>query len=142
MDDALTVSRIRNACREFMTHDQREITPDGQEKWWGSLDHGLYRLFLLSCAQTPVGFGVLRTEEEVWLTGGLLPDWRGKGLGTELFKNLCQEAADLSYPEVWLDAFGSNERAVRVYEKLGFVRQSEQEGVVIMKRDLEKCNGA
>jgi ribosomal protein S18 acetylase RimI-like enzyme len=141
LDDALAVAEVRNSCREFMTHDQREIGREAQTKWWKSLDHERLRLFLLSVRGNPVGFGVVRSEENAWLTGGLLPDARGKGLGGGLFQSLCEEAAQLSYPEVWLDVFASNIRAVRLYERLGFERVSEQEGVIVMKKDLKKGDG-
>lgn len=141
LEDALTVVRVRNTCRQFMTRDQREISPQGQEEWWSSLDHGEYRLYLLNSSDGPIGFGLLKTVDKVWLTGGLLPEHRGMGLGAELFKTLCQEASEMSYHEAWLDVFASNVPAVRTYEKLGFVRQSEEGGVIVMKKELEKGIG-
>jgi ribosomal protein S18 acetylase RimI-like enzyme len=141
LDDALEVALVRNSCREFMTHDQREIDPQSQTKWWGSVDHERYRLFLLLADGSLAGFGVVRSDERAWLTGGLVPGARGRGLGTRLFELLCDETARLSYSEAWLDVFESNERAVRLYEKLGFERVSSADGIIVMKKSLSKGDG-
>lgn len=49
---------------------------------------------------------------------------RGKGLGTEAVRLLCEFGfADLNLHRIYLQVFASNARAIRVYEKAGFIRE-------------------
>lgn len=120
--------QIRNSCREFMTRDNHEITEEEQVAWWAKIDHKTCIPLLLtvktflttggpllkSCS---IGYGLLRKEgERWWLSGGLLPQWRGQGWGTALFTLLLLKAPRPVYLEVKL----SNAKAVRLYAKLGF----------------------
>ncbi len=52
---------------------------------------------------------------------GLLPSWRGKGIGTQLLIKSIEHAKGLNNLEkVELEVFESNLPAVRFYEKMGF----------------------
>lgn len=109
--------RIRNSCREFMTRDTHEITIEEQAAWAKSLDRTVCCPFLLWVEGDAIGYGLIRKEgEQWWLSGGLLPEWRGKGWGTILFGLLLMKAPRPVYLEVKL----SNRKAVRLYAKLGF----------------------
>jgi RimJ/RimL family protein N-acetyltransferase len=49
---------------------------------------------------------------------------RGRGLGTEAVRLLCQFAfADLNLHRIYLHVFANNARAIGAYEKAGFVRE-------------------
>lgn len=49
---------------------------------------------------------------------------RGKGMGTETTSLVVRYAFDtLNLHRVWLHVYEDNKRAIRVYEKLGFVRE-------------------
>lgn len=109
--------QIRNSCREFMTRDTREITEDEQAAWVEGLDRAAVCPCLLFVKGEPIGYALLRKEgEQWWVSGGLLPEWRGRGWGTILFGLLLMKAPRPVYLEVKL----SNAKAVRLYAKLGF----------------------
>lgn len=121
---------IRNSCREFMTRDNQEILPDQQLSWWAMLPAG-QRLFLFSVARAYVGYGFIREEDgKSWLSGGLAPEWRGRGLGTMLFRLLIA-AAD---GPCKLEVLESNPRAKRVYDGLGFREVSRGYGLITMEK--------
>jgi GNAT superfamily N-acetyltransferase len=50
----------------------------------------------------------------------LLPDWRGKGLGSGLIQAYLQQLAQLSVPGLHLETTNLNEAACRLYERMGF----------------------
>lgn len=65
---------------------------------------------------------------------GLLPDYRGRGLGRRLVVETVRAARAAGMERVELEVFASNTRAIRLYEALGFVH----EGV---KRRARKLDG-
>jgi GNAT superfamily N-acetyltransferase len=133
--DALRMRSIRNSCRLFMTRDQSEIGRMRQAWWWGTRDSDV-EPYLLDEAGHAIGYGIiLRKGGKGWLTGGLLPDARGRGLGKTLFQSLCHHAkkADL---QPMLEVLKSNPRAERLYYSLGFEKICETDSVYIMELPL------
>ena len=51
---------------------------------------------------------------------GLLPSWRGHGLGRELLAVAMGDCGRRGFLRVELEVFASNTRAVRLYEDMGF----------------------
>jgi RimJ/RimL family protein N-acetyltransferase len=52
----------------------------------------------------------------------VMKDWRGQGVGTALLESLVQWAADNPLIErISLDVFATNDVAIRLYKRLGFV---------------------
>ena len=62
-------------------------------------------------------------EDEVEIGLGLRPDLTGRGIG-QTFAQAVVDDARARWPtaHVWLDVFPWNDRAITVYERLGFVR--------------------
>lgn len=54
---------------------------------------------------------------------GLLPEWRGKGLGKALLDVTIAAAERLDFSRIELTAFSDNVRAIALYETRGFVRE-------------------
>ncbi|WP_399885169.1 GNAT family N-acetyltransferase [Streptomyces sp. BBFR51] len=120
-----------------------ELTPEVLRDWYGTRGAQTDRLDL--AVTDPAGGEVLG---EV-----VLHDWepehrsctfrtlvgargRGRGMGTEAVRLIVGHGFEqLGLHRIQLDAYGYNHRALRVYEKVGFVR----EGV---RREAEWRNGA
>ena len=63
---------------------------------------------------------------------GLMPEYRGRGVGGELMIKAMEIARQRGFDEIRLDCRRSNERAIRLYKKLGFRRiASMRSGLVI-----------
>lgn len=121
---------IRNACREFMTNDQHEITAAEQRRWFELIKDSrvmlpfLYKPLPDRRLPEPFGFGLIRKKDDKWwLTGGLLPDWRGKGYGIDLFTELA-DYVHARGDTAWLTVWESNVRARKTYESIGFTVES------------------
>jgi RimJ/RimL family protein N-acetyltransferase len=68
--------------------------------------------------------GLARVRHTAELGIGLLPDWRGQGIGERLMRRIEEWAREVGVEKLQLGVFASNTRAKRLYEKLGY----EQEG--------------
>jgi len=65
---------------------------------------------------------------------GLLPDYRGRGLGRELVVRALEGAWQAGIERVELEVFASNERAIALYRTLGFLTEG-------IKRSARKLDG-
>lgn len=64
---------------------------------------------------------------------GLLPEYRGKGIGSRLLKAVMDHAKTFGLEKVELHVYTSNEPAIALYKKFGF----EQEGLIKKYRKLD-----
>lgn len=74
-----------------------------------------------------VGFvNLLEEEREVFIGIGVAPEFCGKGYGTAILLETCRISRE-RYPEkpLYLEVRSWNKRAVRCYEKAGFVIDGE-----------------
>jgi len=131
--DAITMARIRNTCREYMTNDTSYIGPLRQLRWWWSIRHDpSIQPFLFRIGGRAIGFGLIRkVDSRHFVTGGIRPESRGHGLGRYLFGALC----DLVAQPVFLEVLEANQRAQRLYHSLGFKNVATVRlGVLLMRR--------
>lgn len=77
---------------------------------------GWYRLF----DESNRGYGFVDRETPE-LGIAVLPAYRGQGVGVKLMQELIQQAQKDGFPSLSLSVDPSNQAAVRMYEKLGFV---------------------
>ena len=105
------------------------------------VDGGGVHLVALDSDDTVVGWcDITRHDREGFrhagrLGMGLLPSARGHGFGRRLAEAAIEAARAKGFERVELEVFGSNARAIALYERLGFVR----EGV---RRRAWKLDGA
>jgi RimJ/RimL family protein N-acetyltransferase len=63
---------------------------------------------------------------------GVLPQWRGQGLGERLLQESLAAADAFGYLRVELGVFGSNARAVSLYRKAGFVEEGIKRRAILI----------
>ncbi|NRB18064.1 MAG: GNAT family N-acetyltransferase [Rhodobacteraceae bacterium] len=56
---------------------------------------------------------------------GLLPEWRGQGIGRPLITATLDAAFERGFTRIELTVFASNTRAIALYEKIGFNKEGE-----------------
>lgn len=56
---------------------------------------------------------------------GLVPEWRSKGLGRSMIDTALDNARDLGFVRLELTVFAENQRAISLYEKVGFQKEGE-----------------
>jgi ribosomal protein S18 acetylase RimI-like enzyme len=65
---------------------------------------------------------------------GILPKYREQGLGRRLVADTIRAATEAGMERIELEVFASNERAIALYQKLGFVTEG-------IKRNARKLDG-
>ena len=69
---------------------------------------------------------------------GLLPSFRGRGIGTNLIRTTLDEARYKKLERVELTVHADNERAIRLYKKVGFQTEGlMRDAVCIDGRDVD-----
>ena len=127
---------IRNQCKDFMTRTTTEITFEQQQEWFKTA-YKKYELYLVYAVEygaciVDAGYGLIHLNEgEYLLTGGLVPSYRDKGLGSNLFKFLIDNC-NKQLP-IRLEVLKTNVRALKTYEKLNFTTVNENERVYFME---------
>ena len=134
--EAEILRTIRNKCREYMTRSTEFITPEQQEEWFKTAfrKYDLYIAYAIEHGVCIVdaGFGVVhKNEDEFLLTGGLVPEYRDKGLGKVIFKFLVDQCHK-SLP-IRLEVLKTNTRAYKTYEGLNFKVTGENEKLIFME---------
>ena len=63
---------------------------------------------------------------------GIVPDFRGQGLGRRLLAEALKRARAARFTRIDLDVFADNARAIALYEKAGFKREGVLRDSVLM----------
>lgn len=141
---AVDIAKIRNDTREFMTHDQRELTYADQQDWFHNVyqpenKQGNMYAFAGYLAMKPAAYGLIsRREGSMWLTGAIAPAHQGQGFGRQLFEFMTAYTVGLlNEPEAKLDVLETNERAIHLYESIGYVATAVNNGVIVMKYEAK-----
>lgn len=136
--DMYEVMRLRNAGRQYMTHDTHYITPEEQYDWWTTRDNNAYQVWIVTTPEIDtifdpildqitlirtgheiiVGFCMLRylPDGKVWGTLAVDPDWQGVGYGTAIYRFMIDQA-----DQVWIEIRNDNIASLRAAHKAGFV---------------------
>ncbi|AUH32558.1 GNAT family N-acetyltransferase [Paracoccus tegillarcae] len=110
----LGVAGLKSRQSGFVGGDFRDLV-----RAYGLLS-AIVRSPLISLLERPVEDGILLMDG-IFVT----PDARGLGVGTALLSTIETYAAELGHGQVRLDVVDSNPRARSLYERQGFVAQSE-----------------
>lgn len=115
--DAEALRQIRNTCAAYMTGHPQAIGADEQRAWWDTYQRHTMHIWLYDAPCGPVGFGLIRPVGGLWwATLGLLPEWRGRGHGTAIYRHLRERCpADLH-----IDVLLGNAASARAAERAGF----------------------
>lgn len=83
-----------------------------------------YIYFFILEGDAEIGYCALQPlEDSLFLSKLYLKEeYRGRGVGQRALAQVCAVAKRLSLPRVWLTVNKGNARAIRAYEKFGFVR--------------------
>jgi len=138
--DAEILRQHRNTCKDFMTRSTEYITADQQQEWFSTAKtkYDLYLAYDLQYGAIicDVGYGLIHKHvDQSLITGGLLPMYRGQGIGQELFQfliNTCPKTKPIR-----LELLKTNTRAFIVYIKLGFKIIGEDDKLQYMEYEYD-----
>ena len=129
-DDRRELSRIyeeswKSAYRGIIPQAYLDSIPEG--RWAGALERFDHTLVLAEGGRLigTTSFG--KAREHIFAGAGeivslyLLPDCVGKGYGRALLHTAVRVLAELNFREIYLWVLAENFRAIRFYERQGFV---------------------
>jgi RimJ/RimL family protein N-acetyltransferase len=119
-----------------------DFTREGQRQWFARLPERTdYRIWGVLDDGTPIGAVGLKhltaTDAEYWGYIGE-PRYWGAGRGSRMVAFVIDQARALKLGEIYLYVDRENARAVRLYERSGFLTVSEDGGVLLMRLDLKE----
>jgi predicted GNAT family N-acyltransferase len=88
---------------------------------WDGLDEDSHHMLALSNSGQAIGCGRILPNAHIGRIA-VMPEWRGKKVGTALLEGLMAYASSRGYPEVDLDA---QVQALPFYERFGFVAEGD-----------------
>jgi GNAT superfamily N-acetyltransferase len=141
--DIMRMRKIRNACRPFMTGNNQKIGLWEQLRWWRDTyipgrKAGTHYGFLLWVGDKAVGYGLITFRDYgikgYWVSGGLLDEARGQGHGEFLFTHLSQTIYyTLDHAHAYLAVQRTNERAQKLYQKIGYQQIAHTDRTLVME---------
>jgi ribosomal protein S18 acetylase RimI-like enzyme len=118
----------------YMTGDTAHQTVRSQLFWWWLGRPFELHPYVVTDNGLLAGYAIIKWSPiRGWLTAGLFPECRGRGLGTEVFADLVAKVERMKKVPA-LMVRESNGAAKAVYEKLGFVATSTDGAVTTMEK--------
>lgn len=93
------------------------------ERWRATIAAEDEELFVAELEGRLVGMADVRGTGPTYLGMLVAEGFRGRGIGTHLLRVCLGWAVAAGSHKVWLEVWPHNEPAIRLYEKLGFVRE-------------------
>ena len=134
-DDLYILNCIRNTyCKEFL-HDSRYFTVNETKEWSEKTKPDYYIIFN---DDIRIGYFRLsnysRENRNIYVGADIDPNWTGKGLGYLAYiKFLPFLFEEYILNKVSLEVLSTNERAINLYKKLGFVIEGVKRQEVFKK---------
>ena len=113
---------------------------DVQKKWFTQLKYKKdYKIWGLSFNGVPIGVcgikNITKNDCEYWGYIGEKAYW-GQGLGRGILVHMENAARKLVLDSIWLQVIKENERAIKLYQKLGYKKVEEKQGLIFMRKML------
>lgn len=134
--DVEVLRNVRNDCRSFMTRNNSYIGEEEQIEWFKnkSLDIEVFLLYNINHGVIflPIGYALIKKESNCYsISGGIIEEYRDKGLGKELFSLILEQIPKGEIVE--LEVLKSNIRAYSLYKKIGFQQISDDDRIITMR---------
>jgi len=122
------------------TTNTPDFTKESQQIWYNNLKNKTdYKIWGIEQNGLPIGACGLKNITDVdceyWGYLGKRTYW-GKGIGTEILKMMEGKARSLKLESIWLQVLRINERAIRLYNKNGYLIETSGSNLLIMRKSL------
>ena len=123
-------------CSRFVSDDRLRPFFKPMYLLWLKRDLAVGNVFVLPTADAPEGMATVSVREGLGKVGLVAVDAKscGKGIATQLMRNVCGWLAGRGVRECEVVTQGMNVAARRLYEKVGFGLQSQMEVWHVWKR--------
>lgn len=119
------VNRVRNEYAEEYLHDSRIFTLKETKNWYHTSNPNFWMIILDSDI---VGYFRLSNYSEknkyIYIGADIAPEYTGKGIAKEAYKKFIPYVFNTyNVNKLSLEVLATNERAINLYNKLGFVKE-------------------
>jgi RimJ/RimL family protein N-acetyltransferase len=130
-DDLRTITDLRNEPSTWAElTDPLPVTEGDELDWFRSISLRAGRFWAVAFNELHPFLGLVRMDERdpqnrsIRVGLDVLPDLRGLGHGTAIYRAILEYCfLELNCHRTWLQVLVTNERALRLYKKLGFQRE-------------------
>jgi RimJ/RimL family protein N-acetyltransferase len=129
-DAESTLRNVNRVGREEIYIMMEEVPGIERERAWLSTFDGIRNVLFVGVAGSEVigaadcHGGTFPKDRHVGGIGIAIQDgWRGVGLGRRMMERLLEWMRERGFSKAELAVFATNERAIRLYESLGFTRE-------------------
>jgi RimJ/RimL family protein N-acetyltransferase len=117
-----------------------DFTKQSQKIWFNNLKNQAdYLIWGLSYNDQPIGVCGLKnmtaTDCEYWGYIGNKEYW-AKGIGGIMMNLVEEKAGELNLQSIWLKVLKNNDRAIRLYNKTGYVVEKSTDEFLKMRKSL------
>lgn len=124
---------------KFLT-DTADFTKGDQKKWYQKIQEKCdYLIWGIEAENEKIGVCGLKNltsnDCEYWGYIGDKAYW-GKGIGSQMMRAMEQEAKKLKLKSIWLKVIVDNDRAIRLYQKSGYLIEESKPDLLIMRKSL------
>lgn len=142
--DEVLSDKIINFLQKVMPESGRKLELDGRHKFYHNISNYFEKFWYINGKETIVGtVGIKQLDmkkcelKSLFLYNG----YQGKGLGKQLLETAIAYARTKGYAQIYLDTLSTSEKAIRLYQKSGFVfterYNDNQVADVFMVMDLD-----
>ncbi|MCE5171110.1 GNAT family N-acetyltransferase [Paenibacillus profundus] len=138
----LTLNKTLDEETSFMLYEpgERNTTVEAQrDRIQGMLQSGRSIIYVAEEHDTLVGYiaglgsDIQRTKHVLYIVIGILQDYAGQGIGTQLFNELLDWANEKDIVRLELTVMAHNERAIALYRKIGFTIEGVKKCSILVK---------
>ena len=135
IEDLVFLNYVRNGyCEEFL-HDGRKFTIDKTIKWFEKYTPDWY---IIQNDGENIGYFRLSNHSmdamNIYVGADIVPEHTGRGLGYSSYKVFLPYIfAEYGLNKVSLEVLSTNERAINLYKKIGFIVEGVKREEVLKK---------
>jgi ribosomal protein S18 acetylase RimI-like enzyme len=126
LQDYQLVRQLRNQVRHYMTHHRAVLSEQDQVHFFEQR-HSHDLVLYYSRLESFVGYTLIQARGNRFFGSlALLEEFRGKGVGTHMYRQMQQQHGST----LWLEIFSDNESSIRAAEKAQFIFHSFYDGMM------------
>lgn len=132
-DDLKFFLDVRNSCATDYLHDSRTFTIEETKAWWW-YDKNEY--YIIEFDKTKIGYfrtsNYSEENKNIYIGADLHSDWRGMGLSYVAYLQFIPFMFEsLNLHKISLEVLSTNDRAINLYKKLGFIEEGRKRDEVL-----------
>jgi len=133
IDDLVFFNNVRNSFSEQFLHNSKQFTIQETEDWF---KYNYPDYYIIELENEKIGYFRLSNHsienKNIYVGMDIAKEYQGKGYGYYVFNKFIDYLFDVyDLNKVSLEVLKTNQKAIRLYEKLGFIYEGEKREEVL-----------